>query len=254
MEKVAAAAEAAEVAEAVAAAAAKAGTGAAVTAATAAAATTATSTSEMDLSGDGCNDTAMGGAASSTKQVGFPDPAPSPAKKKSTSNDMDIEVIDMCGTLQTAKNTALNASLSCSAGIYVELKPPVWKLSKFQKRHTSVQAIKHAIWKKIKPLQKIEDIDKLLDSPKLKHAWLKSTTNEFARDIPVSTIKTFVSILLKNKEDWTSSQDGRYVYHDIFCDLSRTSPEIFGGVWKRTGKLQPSPIASWWTAAIEVLG
>ena len=58
----------------------------------------------------------------------------------------------------------------------------------------------------------------------------------------------------KNKEDWTSSPDARYVYHRILCALSRTSHEIFGNDWKRTGKLQPSLIASWWTAAIEALG
>ena len=44
------------------------------------------------------------------------------------------------------------------------------------------------------------------------------------------------------------------MYHRIFCVLSRISPEIFAGDWKRTGKLESSPIASWWTAVIEVLG
>ena len=229
-----------------------------VAAAAAAAAAAVTLMSEPDLSGDGCNNTAMGCGPSSTKpfkHVGFTVPSPShEKKKKSTPNDMDIKVIDPDVSSQLATNTALNSMRFSSAGINEELKTPVWKLSQFAKRHAAVQAIKNPIWKQIKPFQQVYDIKGQLDSPKFQLLWSKFTTDDFSRDLPIAKIKVFVLALYKNKEDWTSSQDTRYVYHRILCALSRTSPEIFGGDWKRTGKLQPSLIISWWTAVIEVLG
>ena len=134
------------------------------------------------------------------------------------------------------------------------MKPPVWKLRTFQKRHKGVHTIKHNIWKKIKPLVRLEEVNQLLESHKLRYAWSQFTTEEFALDTPVPKIRTFVALMLKNTDSWTSSKDGRYVFHAICCALSRISPEVFGGDWIRTGELQPSPAASWWTAAIEALG
>ena len=64
----------------------------------------------------------------------------------------------------------------------------------------------------------------------------------------------FISTLLKKKEDWTKSAEARYVFHNTFVALSRTSPEVFGSDWKRLGELNPSLPASLWTAAIKVLG
>ena len=130
----------------------------------------------------------------------------------------------------------------------------MWKLSQFTKQYKQVHLIKHNTWKQIKPFQKLEDIKLKLESAKFQLLWSKFTNDEFSLDLPVAKIKDFVSALFKNQEDWTSSIDARFVYHRIFYALSRTSPEIFAGDWKRTGELQPSPIASWWTASIQVLG
>ena len=175
-------------------------------------------------------------------------------KKTSTPNDMDIEVIDPVAPSQLNTNTTLNSIRSISAGAIENLETPVWKLSQHQKRNASDAVIKHAIWTQIVALQNVDDIDEQLDTTNFQDLWSKPTTEEFSRDTFVSTIKAFISALLKKMEDWTKSADARYVFHRIFVTLSRTSSEIFSCDWKRTGELQPSPTASCWTAAIEVLG
>ena len=64
----------------------------------------------------------------------------------------------------------------------------------------------------------------------------------------------FISVSDKKKEDWTKKVEVRNLFHKTFVALSKTSPGVFGGDWKRPGELHPSPPASLWTAAIKVLG
>ena len=107
------------------------------TKAAAAAAAAVSLTTKPVVSGDGCNDTAMGGVSSTIKppkQVGFTDPSSLHEKKKSTTKDMDIEVIDPDASFKLATNTALNSRQSSSAGFNEELKTPVLKLSQFAKQ------------------------------------------------------------------------------------------------------------------------
>ena len=64
----------------------------------------------------------------------------------------------------------------------------------------------------------------------------------------------FISVLVKKKEDWTKTVEARKLLHHTFVSLSKTSPEVFIGDWKRNRDLHPSSAASLWTAAIKVLG
>ena len=147
---------------------------------------------------------------------------------------MDIEV-EADASLQLAMNTALNSRKRGIAVVTEELKTPVWKLNQFTKKHKQVHLIKHHTWKQVKPFRKLDNIELQLDSAKFQLLWSKFTTDEFSLDLPVVKIKDFVSALLMNQEDWTRSIDARFVYHRLFCAVSRTSPEIFVGDWKRTG-------------------
>ena len=167
-------------------------------------------------------------------------------KKTSTPINMEIKVIDpVVPSIQLLDtNTALNSIRSISAGAIDNLDTPVWKLSQHKKRHTSVSAIKYAIWKQIVAFENVDDIDRQLDTTKFQNVLSKSTTKEFSHDTSVSTIKAFISALLKRKKAWTKSVDDHYVFNCMFVALSRTSPEIFGSNWKQSGELQPSPIAS----------
>ena len=91
-------------------------------------------------------------------------------------------------------------------------------------------------------------------STKFQDLWSKSNSVAYSSDTPVSTIMDFISVLDKKKEDWTKTVEARNLLNNTFIALSKTSPEVFGGYWKRTGKLPPSPLASLWTATIKVLG
>ena len=110
------------------------------------------------------------------------------------------------------------------------------------------------MWKKIFAFKNVEAIVSQSHSTKFQDLWSKSNAVAYTPDTPVLAIMDFISVLDKKKEDRTKSAEARYVFHHTFVALSRTSPEVFGGDWKRSGELHPSPPASLWTAAIKVLG
>ena len=64
----------------------------------------------------------------------------------------------------------------------------------------------------------------------------------------------FIACLVKKEGDWTKTPDACKVLHHTFASLTKTSPEVFLGNWKKHGDLQPTSVASLWTAAIGVLG
>ena len=100
----------------------------------------------------------------------------------------------------------------------------------------------------------VEAIVSQSDITNFQDLWSKSNAVAYFPDNPVSAIMDFISVLDKKKEDWTKFAEARYVFHNTFVALSRTSSEVFGRDWKRSGVLHPSHPASLWTAAIKVLG
>ena len=115
-------------------------------------------------------------------------------------------------------------------------------------------ALPTTIWKKIFAFKDFEAIVSQSHSTNFQDLWSKSNAVAYSPDTPVPTIMDFILVLDKKKKDWTKTAEARNVFHNTFVALSKTSPDVFGGDWKRSGELHPSPPASLWTAAIKVLG
>ena len=176
---------------------------------------------------------------------------------KDTQEDMAIDACDLAGKSskeQLDKSTAINAISSICVASLENLVTPVWKYSQHQPRCSSIAALKNTIWKKIFAFKNVEAIVSQSNSIKFQDLWSKSNAVAYSPDTPVSAIMDFISVLDKKKEDQTKSAEARYVFHNTFVALSRTSSEVFGGDWKRSGELHPFPPAFLWTAAIKVLG
>ena len=153
-------------------------------------------------------------------------------------------------------NTAANAISSLRAVALNNMVTPIWTYSQYQPRRSSISAIPNSIRKKIKAFKNVRVIQSHSHShsTKFQGLWSKSSLVTYSSTTPVLTIMDFISVLDKKKEDWTKTVDARNLLHMTFIALSKTSPEVFGGDWKQTGELHPSPPASLWTAAIKVLG
>ena len=194
------------------------------------------------------NDDMTGGVLTSK------DPADSSVKKLGFCMIGGVNIVDLLDkdNQQLKDNTAANTTTSFQLASVNKRVTPVWKLSQHQSRSPSSAAISGMILKKIKPYADVDDIKSA--STKFQEIWANSNTNKYSPTTPVLTIMVFISVLVKKKGDWTKTGPAPKLLHHTFVALSKTSPEVFVGDWKKNGDLHPSSAASLWTAAIKVLG
>ena len=96
-------------------------------------------------------------------------------------------------------NTTSNAVSSICAGTLDNTVTPVWKYSQHHQRRSSVAAISTQIWKKIKPLKTVRDIERLPITTKFTDVWSKFNPDPYSPDTPVTRIFEFISAIGKKQ-------------------------------------------------------
>ena len=94
----------------------------------------------------------------------------------------------------------------------------------------------------------------MITSAKIQPVWNKFEINEYSPTTPIVKIMEFTKCLVQKEDPWTKTKQSIKLLLQTFVRLTKTSPEVFLGDWKKSGDLHPSLVGSKWTASIKVLG